>query len=81
MTSLDFLKVLSVLKCLILSIKRELNIWTPYRMSLSIITAKTPFLSSPLISLHHESVNGVSCTRTNISIGGDCLADIPVEVR
>ena len=50
-------------------------------MSLFIVTAKTPFLSSPLISLRHESVKGVSCTRTNISAGGDCLADIPIEVR
>ena len=53
----------------------------PYRMSLSIITTKTPFLSSLLISLRHESVKGVSYTRTDISTGGDCLIDIPVEVR
>ena len=50
-------------------------------MSLSIITIKTPFLSSLLISLYYKSVNGVSYTRTNISIGGDCLADIPAEVK
>jgi hypothetical protein len=49
-------------------------------MSFFIITAKTPFLSSLLISLRHKSVKGVSCTRTDISIGGDCLADIPAEV-
>jgi len=54
---------------------------TPCGTSFSIITAKTPFLSSPLISLRRESVKGVSYTRTNISIGGDCLADIPIEVR
>ena len=50
-------------------------------MSLSIITAKTPFLSSPLISLYYKSIKGVSYIRTNISIGGDCLTDVPIEVR
>ena len=50
-------------------------------MSLSIITAKMPFLSSLLISLYRESVKGVSCIRTNISAGGDYLMDIPAEVR
>ena len=50
-------------------------------MSLSIMTAKTPFLSSLLISLCRESVKGVSYTRTDISVGGDCLMDIPAEVR
>ena len=50
-------------------------------MSLSIITAKTPFLSSPLISLYYKSIKWVSYTRTNISIDGDCLIDIPAEVR
>jgi len=64
-----------------LLIKRKLNIRTPYRISLSVITAKTPFLSSPLISLRHKFIKGVSYTRTNISIGGDCLTDIPTEVR
>ena len=49
-------------------------------MSLSAITTKTPFLSSLLISLCRESVNRASCTRTNISACGDCLADIPVEL-
>ena len=53
----------------------------PCGISLSVITIKTPFSSSPLISLHRESVKGVSYTRTNISTGGDCLADIPAEVR
>jgi len=61
--------------------KYKLNIRTPYGMSFSIIITKTPFLSSPLISLRHKSVKGVSYTRTNISTGGDCLIDIPVEVR
>ena len=40
-----------------------------------------PFLSSLLIYLYYKSVNGVSCTKTNISVGGDCLIDMPVEVR
>ena len=53
----------------------------PYGISLSVITVKMPFLSSPLISLRRESVKGVSYIRTNISAGGDCLADIPTEVR
>jgi hypothetical protein len=46
-----------------------------------IMTAKTSFLSSLLISLRRKSVKVVSYTRTDISIGGDCLADIPIEVR
>ena len=50
-------------------------------MSLSIITTKIPFLSSLLISLRYKSIKGVSYTRTNISIGGDYLTDIPAEVR
>jgi hypothetical protein len=79
--SLNFLKALSVLKYLILLIKRELNIQTPYKTSLFIITAKTPFLNSLLISLHYKSVKRVSYTKTNISIGGDCLTDIPIEVK
>ena len=62
-------------------IKRELKIWTPYGTSFSVITAKTPFLSSPLISLRYKSVKGVSYIRTNISIGGDYFTDIPAEVR
>ena len=49
-------------------------------MSFSAITIKTPFLSSPLISLCRESVNGVSCTRTDISACGDCLANMPAEL-
>ena len=52
----------------------------PYRISLSIITTKTPFLSSLLISLYYKSIKGVSCTKTNISIGGGCLVDISIEI-
>ena len=50
-------------------------------MSLSTITIKTLFLSSLLISLCYKSVKGVSYTRTNISVGGGCLIDIPIKVR
>ena len=53
----------------------------PCRISPSIITIKMPFSSSPLISLHCKSIKGVSYIRTDISIGGDCLTDIPIEVR
>jgi hypothetical protein len=51
----------------------------PYRTSLSIITIKTPFLSNLLISLCYKSVKGVSYTKINIFIGGDCLTDIPIR--
>ena len=78
--SLDFLKALSILECLISLIKHKLNIRTSYKISLSAITIKTLFLNSLLISLRRESVNGASCTRTDISACGDCLADIPVEL-
>ena len=49
-------------------------------MSLSVTTTKTPFLSNLLISLRRESVKGVSYTKTDISAGGGCLADISAEV-
>ena len=52
----------------------------PYRMSLFIITVKTPFLSGLLISLCYKSVKGVFYTRTNISIGGGCLIDISIKM-
>ena len=63
-----------------MSIKHKLNIQTPYKISFSIITAKTPFLNSPLISLCCEFVKGVSCTRTDISTCGDCLVNISAEL-
>jgi hypothetical protein len=50
----------------------------PYRTFLSIITTKMPFLSSLLISLYCKSVKGVSYTKTDISIDGGCLIDIPI---
>jgi hypothetical protein len=49
-------------------------------MSFSAITTKTPFLSSPLISLYYESINGVSCTRTDMFIYRDCFADMLAEL-
>ena len=52
-----------------------------YKISFSIITAKTLFLNSLLIFLYYKSVKGVSCTRTNISVGRGCLTDIPIEVK
>jgi hypothetical protein len=50
-------------------------------MSIFIITAKTPFLNSLLISLHRKSINGVFYTRTDIFTGGYCFTDIPMEVK
>ena len=52
----------------------------PYKISLSIITVKMPFLSSLLIFLYYKSVKGVSCTRTDIFIGGGCLVDMFIEM-
>ena len=52
-----------------------------YRISLSVITTKMPFLSSPLISLYYKFVKGVFYIKTNIFVGGDCLVDIPIKVR
>ena len=51
------------------------------KISLSVTTAKMPFLNSLLISLYYKSVKGVSCTKTNISVGGDWLTDIPIKVK
>ena len=81
MTSLDFSKALLVLKCLISSINRELNIRTLYKISLSVIIVKTPFSSSLLISLRRESVKGVSYTRIDISIDRSYFTDIFIEVK
>ena len=53
----------------------------PYKISLSITTTKMAFLSSLLVSLYYKSIKGVSCTKINIFIGGDCLIDISIEVR
>ena len=52
----------------------------PCGTSLSAITTKILFLSSLLISLRRKSVNGASYIRTDISVYGDCLADIPAEL-
>ena len=53
----------------------------PYKIFFFIIIIKTPFLSSLLIFLYYKSVKGVFYTKTNIFIGRDYLADIPVEVK
>ena len=53
----------------------------PYKTFFSVITIKTPFLNSLLISLYYKSVKGVFCTKTNIFTGGDYFADMPAEVK
>ena len=53
----------------------------PYKTSLFVITAKTPFLSSLLIFLYYKSVKGVSYIKTNISVGGDYFINISIEVK
>jgi len=57
MTSLDFLKALSILVFLILLINQELKILTPFRTSTILINLKTPFLSKLFISLRRDFVN------------------------
>src|SRR6266568_874298 len=57
MTSLDFLKALSVPAFLILLINQELKILTPSRTFTISINLKTPFLSKPFISLRQDSIN------------------------
>jgi hypothetical protein len=69
-----------VLGCLILLTKRELNIRTPYGTSFTVMVVKTPFSSSPLISLRRESVNRASCIRTNISVGGGSFMGVSTKV-
>jgi len=81
MTSLNFLKALLVLRCLILLINHELNIRTPYRMSLSVTIIKTPFSSSLLISLRRKSIKGVSYIRTNISVDRSYFIGASIKVR
>ena len=53
----------------------------PYKIPFSVITVKTPFLNSLLISLYYKSVKGVFYTRTDISAGGDYFMDIPMKVK
>ena len=50
-------------------------------MSFFIITVKTPFLNSLLISLFYKSIKGVFYTRTDISVGEGCFMDIFMEVK
>ena len=58
MTSLDFLKALSILAFLISLTNRELKILTPSGTSAILMNLKTPFSSKPFISLRRDSVNG-----------------------
>ena len=58
MTSLDFLKALSVPAFLILLTNWELKILTPSGIFTILINLKTPFLSKPFISLYWDSING-----------------------
>src|SRR6266702_4950169 len=57
MTSLDFLKALSVLAFLILLTNQELKILTLFKMFAVSINLKTPFLSKLFISLCQDFVN------------------------
>ena len=50
-------------------------------MLLSIITIKTPFLSSLLISLYCESVKGVFYIKTNISIDRSCFIGVSIKIK
>jgi hypothetical protein len=50
-------------------------------MLLFIITIKTPFLSSLLISLYRESIKGVFYIRTNISVDRSYFIGISAEVK
>jgi hypothetical protein len=50
-------------------------------MSLFITTIKTPFSSSLLISLHRESIKGVSYTKTNISVNRGYFIGASIEIR
>ena len=56
-TSLDFLKALSVLVFLILLINQELKILTPFKIFTVLINLKTLFLNKLFISLYQNSVN------------------------
>ena len=51
-----------------------------YKISLSVITTKIPFLSSLLIFLYYKSIKGVFYTRTNISTGGGYFMNIFIEI-
>jgi hypothetical protein len=53
----------------------------PYRILLFIITIKTPFSSSLLISLYREFIKEVFYTRTNIFIDRSCFIGISIKVR
>jgi hypothetical protein len=50
-------------------------------MLLFIITIKTPFLSSLLISLYYKFVKGVSYIKTNIFINRSCFINIFIKIK
>jgi hypothetical protein len=50
-------------------------------MSLFIITVKTPFLNSLLISLYYKSVNKAFYIKTNIFISGNSFISIFIKVK
>jgi hypothetical protein len=50
-------------------------------MSLFIITIKTPFLSSLLISLYYKFTKGVSYIKTNIFISKSYLISALIKVK
>ena len=52
----------------------------PYKIFISIITAKMPFLSSLLISLYYKSIKEVFCTKTDIFVGKGYFIDIFIKV-
>ena len=50
-------------------------------MSLFIMTVKTLFSSSLLISLRREFIKGVSYIKTDISVNGSCFINVFTEVK
>jgi hypothetical protein len=50
-------------------------------MLLFVMTIKTPFLSSLLISLCYEFIKGVSYTKTNIFVDRSYFIGVSIEVR
>jgi hypothetical protein len=50
-------------------------------MSLFVITAKMPFLSSLLISLCYKSINRAFYIKINIFADGGCFISVFIKVR
>ncbi len=82
MTSLDFLKALSVLIFLISLTNWELKILTPSRTSIILINLKIPFLSKLFISLYQDFVNSGVVYLEVVVLGfvGVSLMDINISV-